>query len=226
MIGTIHLDICAGRILFDLLRKLKPDCIAVEISSFSVIYRQKHQASWLRKLGSILKELPPSKRKHLRIRLLKRQLIMPFEWQVAKKYGNLSSIPVVPVDSGEISKRELPSWKDELLNTDNILLAVSEQDVSLDEYFSRHYNQAASHLLGRNESINQFIELVFDEQWCKREKTLAERIFGLCSTYKRVVYIGGWMHLLLHEDLPSLAKLTRAVTKERFLITGNKVRKI
>ena len=226
MIGTIHLDICAGKILFDLLKQLEPECIAVEISSFSVRYRQKHQNFWLRRLGSILKELPPSKRKHLRIRLLKRQLIMPFEWQVARKYGNLRSVPVVPVDSGKISKRELPSWKDELLNTDNILLAVSEQDVSLDEYFSRHYKEAASHLLGRNAPINQFIELVFDGQWCKREKTLAERIFGLCSTHKRVVYIGGWMHLLLHEDIPSLARLTNAITRERFLITGNKVQKL
>jgi len=223
MIGTIHLDIYAGTVLFDLLGQLRPECIAVEISSFSVRYRQKLQGLWLRRLRSILKEIPPSKRKHLRVRLLKRQLIMPFEWQVARKYGNFRSIPVIPVDSGEISKRELPSWKDELLNTDNILLAVSEQDISLDEYFSRHYDEAASHLLERKRPINQFIELVFDEQWCKREKTLAERIFGLCSTYKRVVYIGGWMHLLLPENLPSLARLTRAITRERFLITGNKI---
>ncbi len=226
LIGTIHLDISAYKNLMDLLTQIRPDCIAVEISPFSVAYRKKHQKYWTDRLEKVKKGLPAEKRGHFRIELLFRQLKMPFEWETACLYARQNSIPCTAIDCGEISKKELPLWEKELINESNLLLATSEPDQPIDQYFLRHYRQALRSLAGQDTPWNKPVKLVFDHQWCKREKILASRLLSLSLKYENVVYIGGWMHLVQGPKIFSLANLARMAVKERFLVTGRSVHKL
>ncbi len=225
LVGVLHLDIDAKDALFDLLNNLKPDCIAVEISKFSICYRSVHEKEWLAKFEEILLELPAGKRSHFRLELLKRQLRMPFEWEVAKSYGEATGTQVVPVDCGQISQKELPSWSNELLCKDNLLLVTSEPDQAIEHYFAEHYKRAAYYLT-RPEGLSGPIEMFFDTEWQKREKFLAERTLDLASKNKKVVYIGGWMHLLRATTVLNLVAMLGQVLRERFLVTGNTVHKL
>jgi len=226
LIGVVHLDVEAKAPLLNLLKTLQPDCIAVEISWFSIKFRTLHEKQWLGRLEKILCSLPEDKRNHFRIKLLKRQLTMPFEWEVAESFGNDAHIKVVPIDSGAISQQELPRWNEELLSQDNLLLATSEPDEPLDDYFVKHYKRAAYYLTRPNALPGAFLQAVFDKKWQKREKFLARRILDLASKNRKVVYIGGWMHLLDDHNVINLVHRLRHVLKDRFLITGTTVHKL
>ncbi len=226
MVGTIHLDRTAIKGLYNLLSLLEPELICVEISRFSVKYRQRHQELWLARLREILEKVPCGKRQHFRITLLERQLRMPFEWETALMYGKTSKVPVIAIDSSAISKEELPRWGKDLLNLENLLLATSEPDMPVDDYFSRHYGRALTLLSMEDALSDSFIGLVFNGRWCKREKTMTKRLIDICSARRKVTYIGGWMHLLQHRDILSLASLNKDIVKDRFLITGDKVKKL
>lgn len=226
LIGTIHLDTDAATPLMTLLEQLEPSCIAVEISRFSVAFRTEHQEFWLKKFNTARQSLPSYRRYHFRMELLKRQLNMPFEWQTACAYANRSQIPCIAIDSSDIARQELPTWEQELINENNLLLATSEPDQPLTDYFAKHYRQALRYLTGRYGHNDRFLGLVFDDQWCKREEIIASRLLNLASQYRDVAYIGGWMHLLQEHSVFTLANLARAAIKERFLLTGQTVHKL
>ncbi len=226
LIGTVHLDIDACHVLYNLLDRLKPSCIAVEVSCFSVAYRRKHQQRWLEKLNTIKKRLPEDKKGHFRIELLYRQLQMPFEWETAYKFAHIAGIPCIAIDCGEISRKELPGWDKELITESNLLLATAEPDQHINEYFSRHYRQALFYLANRDRPKDKFIKSVFDNQWYKREKILGKRLLSLSLKYHKVVYVGGWMHLIEGRNIFNLANIVKMAVKERFLLTGKIVHKL
>ncbi len=226
LIGTVHLDIEAASNLYELLRPLRPACIAVEISAFSVRYRWRMEGRWLKRLAVLSERLPAASRDHVKLRLLRRQLSMPFEWVVAERYASENNILIIPVDSGEISRRELPCWNSKLLSEENLRFLVSTEDESLEAHFSDHYSKA-HRLLRQPERISMaYYQLVFDESWCKREELLVRRVSNLSKRFRPLVYIGGWMHLI---NLPLQVTLASRLEKhriKRFLITRNKAFKL
>jgi len=52
------------------LHRLQPDLVTVEVSRFSLRYRQRQGARWQRLLDLALAALPPEGRRHLAIRRL------------------------------------------------------------------------------------------------------------------------------------------------------------
>ncbi len=226
IIGTIHLDIRASSRLIHLLKTLRPTCVAVEISRFSVNFRKKHEHRWLKRFHELRAKLPEKKRCHFRIELLKRQLKMPFEWECATKYCSSYNIPCHPIDSGDLSRRELPRWDTELLRLDNLILATEEPDLDLDTYFQGHYQRAKTILLEKKSSYYLVGGLVFDPHWCKRDEIISRRLMDLSKRYYRTVYIGGWMHLVDDGRSFSLGRLGQKLNSKMFLITGDECHKI
>ena len=226
MIGIVHLDIEANTNLYGLLEHISPDCIAVEISNFSVNFRSRMCKSWKEKLEGIIERIGTRHRGHFRIELLKRQISMPYEWQAANRYAATFNIPVIPVDSGELSRAELPAWERELLSEDNMTLLISQEDQDIDKYFDRHYKKAISLLSRPDDMPFPFYQLVFEDSWCKRERILAHRVFELTERFDRLVYIGGWMHLLQTKHAVTLVGLLKHIGLLRLFVTRDKIVKL
>ncbi len=219
LVGTIHLDKRAAPRLFELLKSLRPDALAVEISRFSLEYRLNNQRRWHERLSSIISKLPKRKRKHLRIRLLKRQISMPYEWEISKWYSKKYGLPIFPIDICEISKKELPLWSKELITIENLDFLTSQEDMDIESYFNIHREKAL-----RTLTDGPFPNpLVFDKNWCKRERHLAKCLLNLSLRYGKVCYIGGWMHLIDGKGIVTLSKYVRAKTIKKFLIAGNRI---
>ena len=224
--GTVHLDLDASLSLYDLLEYLQPACIAVEISPFSIRYRSRMEKTWLRRLAETVQRLPASRRCHLKLELLRRQLSIPFEWSTAVKYSAERGVAAIPVDSGRISRLELPTWEEELLSEENLRFLVSLENEPVDAYFSGHYRRAERFLKQPGRIPGAWCRLVFDENRGKREGLLARRITNLSRRFRPLVYIGGWMHLI---NLPSRVTLASRLEQDkllRFLVTGNGTLKI
>lgn len=208
LIGTVHLDKRAeAQGLYDLLCKLRPQVILVEISPFSVAFRKSHRRQWLCTLWHIIKDWPQVKRRHAAIELLRLQLNMPFEWEIGRLYSITHAIPLIPIDSSALAKEELPLWQHELLTECNLNQLVQQPNLNLETYFADHYRMAQQILC--DEKSNKSAEIqrqtkdllkwMEDEFWQKREGILAKRIERIAKTGMKTTYIGGWMHLIRHE---------------------------
>jgi len=223
--GTVHLDQEASESLFRLLESVRPACIAVEISPFSIRYRSRMEKAWLARFSRKLLNMPVSARGHLKLELLKRQISMPFEWSTAMLYASRHGIEAVPVDSGDLSREELPRWQKELLSGENIRFLGSLEDQSPGAYFSNHYKRALRILENPERFLEPGLELVFDENWCKREEVLVRRVGNLAKRFRPLFYIGGWMHLIRLSKPFTLASMLQ-MEPERYLVTKEKAMKI
>jgi len=224
--GTVHLDQDASACLYSLADSIAPACIAVEISPFSIRYRSGMERIWLRHFMEVMKYLPVVARKHIKLELLRRQISMPFEWSVAEKYALVHGIYSVPVDSGSLSRSELPKWKEELLSRENMRFLCSLEDETADAYFSHHYKKAIKILKNPEIFSGLHRQLVFDKNWCKREKVLARRVANLARRFSPLLYIGGWMHLIRFSVPVTLASILQIDRIDRFLVTRQEAVKI
>ncbi len=211
LIGSVHIDPLGAGSLYKRLLELRPDIITVEISPFSISYRNKMLANWLSSFKKAQETLTIQEREHLQLKLLYRSLLIPFEWVVSKAYAKKSSIPCVPIDIGEISKQELPRWSKELLSSFNLKLLVKQKDKDILEFFDSKYSTAQKILF---ENGNDFVfNLALNtEEFKKRDKIMAKRILRIIKHKDNLVHVGGWQHLIT-SNKDSLCSILERHTK-------------
>lgn len=221
LIGTVHLDSAARPVLMEWLESLRPDCIAVEISPFSVRYRQANQARWHRRLVELLGRLPPGLAVHPRLILLERQIAMPYEWDCAVEYARAHGLAAcLAVDSEELASRELPCWEEDLLTMENILALTREPGFDLDAHFLSCYRQAR-HLMEEPLCVPREmhpLSWLGQDFWMRRELFLASRLRDAVKRHMRVVHVGGWMHVVQGSPWTSLADLLSDMGPGRLLV--------
>ncbi len=221
LIGTVHLDPSGSQGLDSVLNLINPKIITVEISRFSVRYREEHQVEWLNRLRMLTGCLPPEKRNHLQVKLLRAQLTMPFEWRTSSSFSGSSRS--LAIDSGRLSQKELPSWRDELITRKNIARICDTPDIPLDEYMKARYREAIELLSHPDPHKFKWLD---DEYWCWREKLLAKRIKKIFSLTGFLVHVGGWAHLVDHPGIPSLLSMISVYNPTRFLVIGRKFHRL
>lgn len=220
LIGTVHGDPLGPGALSILLENISPAAITVEISRFSVEYRRNHHEEWLRLLPLVSSQLPGDRRGHAHLQLLKRQLLMPFEWVISCAYAASRGIPCLAIDTGAVAKEELPTWRHEVLSEKNLQTLTSEPDFDLHDRFSTLYVRAERVL----RSPGAWVEAVHPLAWLKeetsekREHMLARRIRLLLSVASNVVHVGGWEHLVLGTPWPTMASVLRDLDPRRVLL--------
>lgn len=199
LIGTIHLFEESEEKLHSLLEELSPEVITVEISSFSVQFRRQRQDIWAKKLEKALGDLPKELLDSPTLELLRRQINTPYEWRVALEYSSQKTVRVLPIDVGDLSRDELPTWEHELLSRENIKYVSKNRDLkSVAEHFSR-LKKEANRLLEKKNSYPVALHPLSwlkDPFWAQREVKLARRLFRVLRVCKEVVHISGWMHLI------------------------------
>ena len=233
LVGTVHLDPQGRKGLYKIIENLKPSILTVEISSFSVRYRLSNQEKWLLRFRDLKYKLPEERRGHPGLKLLKLQLHIPFEWEVAYRYSKANSVPCLAIDSGNLARNELPLWKTVLLSRKNLLKITDEPDFDLDNHFRECHSLAKIALKTPNNHLPKplhHMAWLSDRFWERREKTLACRIRrihgnGLLNpgSYSKTnthhVHICGWMHLMARAPRKTLADLLSRLTPVRILLT-------
>ena len=214
LIGTVHGDpqgqVRAGK----LLHHLRPDLITVEISPFSLGYRFKHGRRWHRQLAASLAELPAGAERHLAIQRLAAQVALPFEVRAAIDYSRRVNIPWRPLDLGFLSRRHLPRYETELLSPANLQALLATPDGELKDFVAGEFRRARQALAG---APRRRIFPGLPETW-RRERFLVRRLRGLVARHRRVVYLGGWEHLVAWDDAPGLWRDLADLKPQRVLL--------
>jgi len=188
------------------LRFMQPDLVTVEISRFSLRYRQRQEARWQRLLAQSLRGLPAQVRGHLALRRLLAQISLPFEVRAARDFSRQAGIPWRPLDVGGLSRRHLPRYAPELLSPQNLQALLETEDEPLEEHVAREYRKArlaCRRPLWRPSAVNP--------ETRRRERLQARRLRRCLKKYSRVAHLGGWEHLATWQDggglWPELADL-------------------
>jgi hypothetical protein len=178
--------------------------ITVEISRFSVRYREQALRDWRRRLSKAVKALPPEAEKSLAVARVAAQADLPFEYRAARDWGKVHQAPVKFLDAGRAARSHLPRYADELLSPDNLrFLWENEGPGTLEEFVAAEFRRAR---LAREGKIRPLPRLNNPGD-NRRERLWARRLKDLVNGGKRVVHLGGWEHLVPWEGGGGLAQL-------------------
>jgi hypothetical protein len=199
LLGAVHGDPRGYTRAVRLLRRWQPDLVTVEVSRFSLRYRQQWGPHWQRLLAQTLESLPPGAQSHLAIRRLIAQISLPFEVQAARDYSRQHRVPWRPLDLGGLSRQNLPRFARELLSPENLRTLLGGEDGSLEDYVAAEFRRAR---LACERSL-------WRPGWPmpearRRERFLARRLRRGLERFGRVAHLGGWEHLAPWRDGASL----------------------
>jgi hypothetical protein len=192
-LATVHGDPAGYHRAWGFFEKCRPELITVEISRFSVRYRERAVKGWRRQLAAALKALPPEAAGSLAVARAAAQTEAPFEYRAARDWGEAHQVPVKLLDRGDLARRHLPRYADELLTAEN-LRCLAEQGAAgtLEEFVAAEFRRAR---LAREGKL-RVIPGLADTGDSRRERHWARRLRVLAATGKRVVHLGGWEHLV------------------------------
>jgi hypothetical protein len=213
LLGTVHGDPQGYERALKLLRRWQPDLVTVEVSRFSLRYRQRQGARWRRLLDLALETLPPEARSHLAIQRLAAQVSLPFEVRAARDYARQSGTPWRPLDLGGLSRQNLPRYAKELLAPENLRTLLDSEDGSLEDYVAAEFRRAR--LAGERS--------LWRPGWPspetrRRERFLARRLRRCLERYGRVVHLGGWEHLVPWQEGAGLWQELADLEPRRFFL--------
>jgi len=191
LIGTVHGDPRGYARVLRLLERLRPEIVTVEISRFSVRYRQAWEQRWRRQLQKALAELPPGASGHPAIRRVAGQIILPFEYRAARDYSRQQCIRCLPLDLGGLSRRHLPQYGKELLSPANLRALLAHGEDSRDDPVAREFKRARWTM--QNSAWR--LPLQNSPETRRRESFISRRLQRLLRTPGRIVHVGGWEHL-------------------------------
>lgn len=195
LIGCIHNDPKGELFLRKALSDISPELITVEISKYSIRFRQNVGPSLRAKMEDILIELSKERKifgaellNHPYIFALWRNLFMPYEYSEALRYSEEKGTKVYPVDISRLAKINLAKLKD----------AVTEENIRL--LYKTEPEQFFAEL--ENTRMKMFEALknkkATEPRDDKRDVYMAARIKRLIELHRPKVacHIGGWEHVL------------------------------
>ncbi|MBM4284069.1 MAG: hypothetical protein FJ128_02300 [Deltaproteobacteria bacterium] len=214
LVGTVHGDPRGYGRALKLLTALAPDVVAVEISAFSVRYRERRQAQWRRLFQQSLARLPPGAEQHLALQRVAAQLALPFEYEAARDYSRDAARAWEPVDLAAAARRHLPRYALELITPANLEALLTTPDGSFPAWVAGEYARARRLL--KHPPRAALPAPRKDDR--RREQLMAKRLRRLVGRYQRVVHLGGWEHLAARRDGGGLAGLLSDLAPVRFLL--------
>lgn len=218
LIGVVHGDpwglVRAGK----LLHYLRPQVVTVEISRFSLAYRQRRLRHWQQQFAAAVAQLPPVRRQHLALQRLAAQIAWPFEVAAAENYARQAGVPWYPIDLNLVARRHLPLYSRELLTVANLRQLVTTPDGSWEDWCQQEYRRAARALAVESQAGWRSLPDLRPAAGRLREKLLAGRLRRLLQSGQRLVHLGGWEHLPLRHPFPTLAYYLRRYQPVRLLL--------
>ncbi len=222
LIGTVHRGEGQTR-LEELLCALRPDHITLEMSPYALSFRMRRSPKLLERLETILERVSRETGRprdelsiHPQVEAIRTLLALPFEYVAAARYCAATDAPLELIDSSLISARKLRRVERELVTAPNvrILLECAPQETAESARLAR------AMLHGR---IDPAIRRAFlarrrgPEEIGERDRRMAVAIRNRLKDGKRLVHIGGWVHLVEDERKETLYERLRALEPERVL---------
>lgn len=226
--GSVHGDERGFERTLRLLGSLQPDLVLVELSPYGKAFRNRQHHTLQRTLNhnlSLAANLTSltfrQALRHPEIKAIRRQLALPFEYRAARRYSPATVSALALVDSSRFSRKMIESWQ-ELLSVSNLasLLTLPEDGrLSPEESYERaartirEVHPWLQHLSGNDSSGA-------DPLWEERERYMAGRIRRVWekSASRKVVYLGGWQHLVANGPFPTLRDLLGIDLKSCYLL--------
>ena len=193
LLATVHGDPAGYGRAWRFFEYLQADVITVEISRFSVRYRQRAARDWQRELTGALSSLPPGAVEHPAIARVVAQAALPFEYLVAQDWGQAHGVPVKLLDAGGGARRHLPRYAGELFSPENLrFLFETEAAGSLADFVAGEFRRARQVRAGKAQPR------LFPLSWetVRRERLWGKRLRRLVTGEQRVLHLGGWEHLV------------------------------
>ena len=192
-LATVHGDPAGYERAWRFFEQLQPQIITVEISRFSVRYRERAVRGWRRQLSEALKSLPPEAARSLAVARVAAQAEVPFEYRAARDWGEVHKVPVKLLDRGALARQHLPRYADELLTAENLRCLCENGAIgTLKEFVAKEFRRARLAREGKPISLPRLA----DAEDSLRERLWARRLMSLTAKGKRVVHLGGWEHLV------------------------------
>ncbi|MFZ2088506.1 MAG: hypothetical protein WAU47_08010 [Desulfobaccales bacterium] len=192
-LATVHGDPAGYERAWRFFEHIRPQVITVEISPFSVRYRQRAAKRWQQRLSEAMRALPANAPEKFAVARVAAQTALPFEYRAARDWGKVQNIPVKFLDAGKVARSHLPRYADELLCSENLrFLYETDAAGTLEEFVGAEFRRARLGLEGKLQPRPGGI----DPQECSRERLWARRLRKLLAGGHRLVHLGGWEHLV------------------------------
>ena len=219
LVALVHGDPDGYKKLSDLFQQLRPDYITVEASSYGIEFRKQHSTRLLNELGRrtarlvIKKGQSPGGDQHSEsisralglgaIESIVRQFRMPYEVRAARDYGKTRSVQWEPIDLDRHSEIHTATWES-LVSEDNLRVLLKMEQPAHAHTVASEKRRALSALKAET-SVG-----AIPDDLQERDKAMADYLESILVTrsYKSIVHIGGWRHMIPGEPQNLLARLT------------------
>lgn len=218
LVGTVHGDPWGYQRAGKLLAMVRPRLITVEISRFSLRFRQQQKLVWQRQFRQALASLTPAERRHLALKRVAAQIAWPFEVQIAQDYATQTGVGWRAIDIGRLARYHLRRYRREFLTPENLQNLLLTEDGDWGQYIHQEYRQAHLALSQPDRWRGLRRQPWVPPETAGREKILARRLRALANGVGRVVHLGGWTHLLTGAGGPTLAQHLQDLQPRRFLL--------
>ncbi len=223
LVGTVHRS-GGEALLAELLLRERPEIVTLEMSPYALAFRRGRGPSLLARLDAILDRLaaethraPETLRPHPRIEAIRTLVALPFEYTAAAAYAEATGIPVDLIDSSLISARKLRRVERELITLENMrtLLTLEPESPQEDHRLARAMT---------GEKTDPAIRRAFlatrrgPEAIGERDRRMADAIRRRAAEGRRMVHIGGWIHLMEDEQKETLYERVRDLEPCRVVI--------
>lgn len=227
LVGTVHRDPKGFTKLAALLARERPTAVAVELSPYGLAFRSREGRRFRRRLGRGLRRrtvaLGPALRRREEFRAIDLQLRVPFEYRAAVRYCRDTGVALHLIDLSSWSREAIQNQWPGLVSRDNLERILAEPAVELERLVLRDYGLAAR-LVNEPGSplapafLRSWVE---DPAWEERETVLAARLTELFGKMDggRLVYVGGWQHLLAGPGCATLCERISHLRPRRVLLT-------
>jgi hypothetical protein len=218
LVGVDHGDPEGFRRTRELLSRLKPDLVLIELSPFGRSLRVRLQRSLLKTLAANvsracceLRLWSRDAQRHPEIVRIRRQITLPFEYRATRRYCGSHDSRMLLCDSSDFSRHWVASWPG-MISLANVRSLLSAPGIARCHESLSGYGMAARALAAESADEwlwNRVLEKRWDSWWDRREHHLAGTVWAALHALRPVnpVYLGGWLHLLQGQGRPTLRGL-------------------
>jgi hypothetical protein len=209
-----------------LLRKEKPDLVAVEVSPYGLAYRRGHsrrlQGLLRRRVRRAADRRGVSWKEWGQIQAIFGQLSFPFEYRGCLRFCRDSGARFLCVDLSPTSRHLIHASWDELVSSSNIETLLRRPPEQFRSTARKAYALAATLLAEKERAyLSPFLRAwEGNPVWKRREAALAQRIekqYGVMNA-GLLAYVGGWQHLLHPTDAGTLSDRISHLNPRRVLL--------